>query len=107
MGPISHCEKKTWAFKEIKCFLKLHDGRKGSFFWPGNSPDMNPIEHAWANLKTDFGKIEPKPKTKIRYKALEKIWRKHINEGLHIKLVKSFKKRIKVLKENHYKNTKY
>ena len=42
--------------------MKKTGGCPGSFFWLGNSPDMNPIEHVWALLKVDIGKLEKKTK---------------------------------------------
>ncbi len=39
------CEKRVDLGIEV--FMKRFGGCPGSFFWPGNSPDMNPIENAF------------------------------------------------------------
>ncbi len=52
-------------------------GLPGSFFWPGNSPDLNVIENAWSLLKTEIDSLKKPPKTQRALKiALNKIWKK-------------------------------
>ncbi len=89
----------------IKVLLKSETGLPGSFFWPGNSPDLNVIENAWSRLKTGIDQLKKPPKTKTGLKiALNKIWNQHRENGT---LVKSFGRRMEELKKKRFKQTKY
>ncbi len=100
------CENRT-KFK-IKVFLENKNGPPGSFFWPGNSPDLNVIENAWSLLKKGIDDLKKPPKTKDVLKSkLKKIWAQNERDGFHAKLIKSFKGRMIELKKKEFQQTKY
>ena len=41
--------------------------------WPGNSPDLNPIENAWNKMKNDLAKSRPTSIVSLK-EALKKMW---------------------------------
>ena len=87
----------------IQVFLKKTGGRDGAFFWPGNSPDLNPIENAWSSLKASIARMKKKPKSKIMLKrALRYYWKEDEKKGLHLQLVQSMRKRLKKLKNKKF-----
>ena len=52
----------------------LREGNIGLFDWPPNSPDLNPIEHIWADLKRRLFQL-PKPKNMLELAAqIEHAW---------------------------------
>ena len=62
-------------------------------FWPGNSPDLNVIEHLWAVLQ-DSVFIDPRPTDRDPLiKRVTETWNR-IDIGLLRKLVDSFPARI-------------
>ncbi len=110
-GAPAHTSKLSCEMKKnlgINVFIKKGNGQPGSFLWPGNSPDLNPIENAWSHLKTSIANLENPPTTKLQLKAvLRKKWKKQITDGIHKKLVNSFISRMNLLKKNNFENTKY
>ena len=110
-GAKCHISNDSCKLREklgIKVFLKEENSIPGKFFWPGNSPDMNPIEHAWAQLKVQIFKKREKIQTKNDFKRILKYeWEKQKKNGFHLSLINSFKKRIIELKKKEFKNTKY
>ena len=62
--------------------------------WPGNSPDLNPIENLWSIVKTRLRKQDCTTKTKLIQSVIH-IWY-HDDEIKNIckKLVLSMKKRV-------------
>lgn len=41
--------------------------------WPGNSPDLNPIENLWSVIKNRLGKMDCTTKTKL-IEAIIHVW---------------------------------
>lgn len=75
--------------------------------WPGNSPDMNPIENLWSIVKRKMKKICITTKDDIITKLI-KIW--HHDDEIKDsckKLVESMPKRIESLIKNKGMHTKY
>ena len=66
--------------------------------WPGNSPDINPIENLWAYLKTRIRK-----KTNLNVTVLIKnilsVWENEVEASYILILVHSMPKRIKMVIE--------
>lgn len=75
--------------------------------WPGNSPDMNPIENLWAVVKKRLKKTSITTKVQL-IEQLIKIW--HHDEEIKNKcpvLVESMPKRIEMLLKAKGMHTKY
>ena len=75
--------------------------------WPGQSPDLNPIEHLWDKLERRIRKQKPPPKNEAElFRLLQTEWEK-IPENVYQNLILSMNDRVKaVLKAKGYA-TKY
>ena len=74
--------------------------------WPGNSPDLNPIENLWELLKRKLAKKSPKNLQDVRY-WLIRIWCTEISNELCQNLAKSMPKRIRDVLHKKGQQTKY
>jgi hypothetical protein len=75
--------------------------------WPAQSPDMNPIEHLWAQLKRQLNTYESPPKGMLElWERVQAEWGK-INAQICINLVESMPRRIEVVIKAKEKWTKY
>jgi hypothetical protein len=75
--------------------------------WPGNSPDMNPIENLWAIVKQRLKKIYITTKAQLIH-ALEEVWSTDPEiQPCCKKLVNSMPKRVNSLIKNKGFHTKY
>jgi transposase len=118
---------QDWANEKgsgcMKDFIFMHDGapcHKGKIVtqfleshgiqtlpWPGNSPDMNPIENLWSVLKKEMKK-ETITNKKQLIESLINVW--HRNESIQTsckKLIHSMPQRIASLKKAKGWFTKY
>lgn len=75
--------------------------------WPARSPDLNPIEHLWDQLKKKVRARNPAPATKPDLKAaLLEEW-DSIDQDQVKKLIRSMKKRMEAVIRARGGNTKY
>lgn len=74
--------------------------------WPGNSPDLNPIENLWYIMKTRIADRKPSSKLQLE-KLLEKTWYEDISLTVIQNLVNSMPHRIKAVIKNKGGITKY
>ncbi len=75
--------------------------------WPGNSPDLNPIENCWAWMK---GQLENCGATSIPELQLEitRLWALKMEDSAYLRsLVESMPRRIQAVMENAGNATKY
>jgi len=61
--------------------------------WPGNSPDLNPIENAWDHLKTKLEELKPSSITDLKMKINE-VWENHFSVDYCKSLIHSMPRRI-------------
>jgi len=74
--------------------------------WPGNSPDLNPIEHLWTILQ-DSVFIQPRPRTRPELiERVQEAWNS-ISPDLMKKLVYSFPRRILECLDKRGSHTQY
>jgi len=94
-----HTSKMTMSFFENSEMSVIN--------WPGQSPDLNPIEHLWDELERRIRKREPPPKNERELATfLQEEWEK-IPPSIYQNLVLSMNKRVAaVLKAGEYA-TKY
>ena len=95
---------KTHRSKEV---LKWHSNNNiQKIDWPGNSPDLNPIENLWAYIKN---KIKRRVITNERnlITNLIRIWHHEIPDNYLKNLAHSMPSRLKKVIENKGGNTKY
>jgi len=61
--------------------------------WPGYSPDLNPIENAWARLKHEVAMSQPTNDTSLR-EAIENAWNSMMTPSYCTELAESMNQRI-------------
>ena len=74
--------------------------------WPGNSPDLNPIENLWQVVKSKVAKLHPRTKPEL-IAAVLKVWYHQIPQSLLEKLSLSMPRRIQAVIDNKGNPTKY
>jgi transposase len=75
--------------------------------WPAQSPDLNPIENLWSELKRRINKHEIKPKNKKElFDLLKEEWYK-INPNIINKLIESMPRRVTAVLKNKGNPTRY
>lgn len=91
--------------KKIKSWL-VSEGINVLGPWPGQSPDLNPIENLWNIVKTKVGNIKPTSLPQLR-EAILKVWCTEIDPALCKKLVHSMPARIAAVLKNKGGYCKY
>jgi transposase len=97
-GAPCHTSKKVMAFLRQQSFSLMD--------WPGNSPDLNPIENLWAIMKARLkkkGNISSLPNL---IRAIKELW-VTLPKPLMLKLAHSMPTRIQQCLENNGQMTKY
>ena len=75
--------------------------------WPGQSPDLNPVEHLWDELERRVRKREPPAKSETELAMiLQEEWEK-IPNTIFQKLILSMNSRVKAVKQAKGYATKY
>jgi transposase len=79
----------------------------GKSVWPGNSPDLNPIEHVWAILQESIF-VEPRPRSRLDLIArIQERWDDIRSSPLPRILVYSFPRRVTECLNNAGRHTSY
>jgi transposase len=89
-----HVTKETYRWLDLNfpCYWK-----KGE--WPGNSPDLNPIENLWSIIKQELSLLSPASSLETLKMQLRNSW-SNINPDYLQNLVKSMPERMKKVVEN-------
>lgn len=74
----------------------IEDTGISSLTWPGNSPDLNPIEHLWHAMKKKVAQQKPQNQIQL-ISALDNVWHNVITEDTLRVLVDSMPSRIKAV----------
>jgi len=99
-----HDNAPCHAAKSVSQFLDRH--KIQVLDWPGNSPDLNPIENLWNVIKRKVRAKNPKTVDELK-QAIVQVWVRDITPDYCRKLVHSMPKRISEVKKNHGFPTKY
>lgn len=74
--------------------------------WPGSSPDLNPIENLWINMKRKVAARNPSSENELM-KAIKVVWATEMTPEYTRNLVRSMPDRIKAVIANKGRHTKY
>jgi transposase len=100
-GASCHTSHSTQEFLEDECKYDFWDKTE----WPGNSPDLNPLENVWAYLDSKVKARMPGNKEDFKRKLKEE-WAKITPDTLR-KFVSSMPRRIQAVLDADGKHTKY
>ncbi len=92
------------ASKRIKEFLKTQSFQV--IDWPGNSPDLNPIENAWNYIKRKLKSQDISSVPKLK-EAILKLWTQDMSQDYLRTLSDSMPNRIKAVIDAKGDMTKY
>lgn len=92
------------ASKRIKNFLKEQPFEV--IDWPGNSPDLNPIENAWNFMKEEVKRQDTSSVPKL-VEALKKLWTTGLSQDYFKKLSDSMPRRLEMVIAARGDMTKY
>ena len=103
-GAPYHTAKKFEDFRMMHRIRKFPTkGKK----WPAKSPDLNPIENMWSDLKRRVHNMNPYPSTDAEMKkALSKIWNDYSQDFVR-RFISSVSDRLNVCLGNEGGATKY
>ena len=90
--------------KKVKQYLK--DSNMEVIDWPGNSPDLNPIENVWSYMKYHL-KQKPITSSKTLVDEIKKLWVLDMSQQYFKKLADSMPKRLKLVIKHKGEMTKY
>jgi len=74
--------------------------------WPGNSPDLNPIQNLWTNMKNKVAEKHPSS-AKDLVKVIKEVCVKEISQEFCRILVHSMQRRLQEVIKNGGGSTKY
>ena len=74
--------------------------------WPGNSPDLNPIENLWTILKNKVSERQP-TNAKMLEQAKKEVWVRDISQAYCRNLVESMPRRLEAVIKAKGGPTKY
>lgn len=74
--------------------------------WPGNSPDLNPIENLWAILKSKVANYNTTSVEELK-KVVTRVWCTEITSNVTEKLVKNMPDRLRNVIKNKGRHVKY
>ena len=74
--------------------------------WPGNSPDLNPIENVWSLLKNKVADRQPTSAQEMET-AIQLVWIHEITPEYCRNLVESMPRRLQAVLNNRGGHTKY
>lgn len=84
----------------------MTENRISTLDWPGNSPDLNPIENLWHIMGSKINSIKPTSSAAL-IKLIEKVWYEEIPTEHLQQLVNSMPRRIAMVIKNRGGTTKY
>ena len=90
--------------KMVKNFLAAENVQE--LEWPGNSPDLNPIENLWSIMKNKVSEMQPSS-LKLLEHCIKLVWVKEISKEYCQELVASMPRRIQLVIDNKGGHTKY
>ena len=92
------CSKKTKKY--------LNDAKLEVMDWPGNSPDLNPIENIWSCMKYKLKQTRI-TSSKTLMDEINKLWVLNISQEYFKKLADSMPRRLKLVIKHKGEMTKY
>lgn len=97
-GAPCHRAKKVTEFIKSPSFTILE--------WPGNSPDLNPIENMWMFMKDKVALHQPSSLAEL-IEIIKKVWVKEISPGYCETLIRSMPRRLAAVIASGGGSTKY